>query len=215
MVFGVATPVSDKLAALEAMSEAWLPGRWQTLRSPHTKELAATMVLLPIVLYASQLIYHAIVLDKAVRGITPATVADLGTLDAIPTSKLSSTIFRAVGYGTEVRKAEEGPQNPQPMSYPIIRRYADMPGQKLTPQILQRFRARLRFFPLWQQALAVFALASWFGRRWELLRDPHAAPGRDRSVTGGGQHDVPRIRRSHAHGRCPRSRRPSPGAWKE
>jgi len=78
-----------------------------------------------------------IVLDKAVRGITPATVADLGTLDAIPTSELSSTIFRAVGYGTEVRKAEEGPQNPQPMSYPIIRRYADMPGQKLTPQILQ------------------------------------------------------------------------------
>lgn len=45
MVFGVATQVSDKLAALEAMTEAWLPGRWETLRPPHAKELAATMVL--------------------------------------------------------------------------------------------------------------------------------------------------------------------------
>lgn len=78
-----------------------------------------------------------IVLDKPVRTIQPATIADLGTLDAIPTAKLSSTLFRAVGYGTEVRKAESGPQNPQPMSYPVIRRYADMPGQKLTPQILE------------------------------------------------------------------------------
>lgn len=78
-----------------------------------------------------------VVLDSAVKGVTPATIADLGALDAIPTAQLSSTIFRAVGYGTEVRKAESGPQNPQPMSYPIIRRYADMPGQKLTPQILQ------------------------------------------------------------------------------
>ena len=30
-----------------------------------------------------------------------------------------------------------GPQNPKPQSYPIVRRYVDMPGQKLTPQILQ------------------------------------------------------------------------------
>ncbi|HEX7716782.1 MAG TPA: pyridoxamine 5'-phosphate oxidase family protein [Marmoricola sp.] len=47
MVFGVATPVPDdgKVAALRAMSEAWLPGRWDTLRAPTAKELAATMVL--------------------------------------------------------------------------------------------------------------------------------------------------------------------------
>jgi nitroimidazol reductase NimA-like FMN-containing flavoprotein (pyridoxamine 5'-phosphate oxidase superfamily) len=47
MVFGVATEVSDseKVAALRAMSEAWLPGRWDTLRPATTKELAATMVL--------------------------------------------------------------------------------------------------------------------------------------------------------------------------
>jgi nitroimidazol reductase NimA-like FMN-containing flavoprotein (pyridoxamine 5'-phosphate oxidase superfamily) len=47
MVFGVATevPPDAKVAALRAMSEAWLPGRWDTLRAPTTKELAATTVL--------------------------------------------------------------------------------------------------------------------------------------------------------------------------
>lgn len=78
-----------------------------------------------------------LLLDKAVRDLEPASVAEVGTLDAVPTSQLPSTIFRAVGYGAEVRKADEGPQKPQPMSYPLVRRYADMPGQKLTPQILQ------------------------------------------------------------------------------
>jgi nitroimidazol reductase NimA-like FMN-containing flavoprotein (pyridoxamine 5'-phosphate oxidase superfamily) len=45
VVFGRAVEVADKVAALRAMSEAWLPGRWDTLRPPHAKELAATMVL--------------------------------------------------------------------------------------------------------------------------------------------------------------------------
>lgn len=45
MVFGTAAEVTDKLAALHAMSEAWMPGRWATLRPPHAKELAATLVL--------------------------------------------------------------------------------------------------------------------------------------------------------------------------
>jgi trypsin len=78
-----------------------------------------------------------IVLDEPVVGIEPADIADLGTLDAIPQSRLRTTLFTAVGYGTEVRKPDTGPQKPQPMSYPLIRRYVDMPGQKLTPQILQ------------------------------------------------------------------------------
>ena len=78
-----------------------------------------------------------IVLDKAVTGIAPATLAPVGTLDAIPTSQLRSTLFTAVGYGTEVRKADSGPQKPTPMSYPLIRRYVEMPGQKVTPQIIQ------------------------------------------------------------------------------
>lgn len=78
-----------------------------------------------------------VTLDSPVTDIAPAAIAGLGTLDAIKTSNLSKTLFRAVGYGTEVRKPESGPQKPTPMSYPLIRRYVDMPGQKLTPQILQ------------------------------------------------------------------------------
>jgi hypothetical protein len=80
-----------------------------------------------------------IVLDQPVAsfGSGYPAVAPVGTLDAIKTSDLSKTLFTAVGYGTEVRKPESGPQKPQPMSYPLIRRYVDMPGQKLTPQILQ------------------------------------------------------------------------------
>jgi hypothetical protein len=64
-------------------------------------------------------------------------IAPVGTLDAIAKSDLSKTLFTAVGYGTEVRKPLDGPQKPQPMTYPLLRRYVDMPGQKLTPQILQ------------------------------------------------------------------------------
>lgn len=78
-----------------------------------------------------------IVLDEPVTDIEPAEIAPLGTLDAIAKSNLSKTLFTAVGYGTEVRKPDEGPQKPTPMTYPLIRRVADMPGQKLTPQILQ------------------------------------------------------------------------------
>ncbi|HYF72726.1 MAG TPA: trypsin-like serine protease [Nocardioides sp.] len=76
-----------------------------------------------------------VVLDDPV-GIAPAELADLGTLDAIA-GNLRKTLFRAVGYGTEVRKSDDGPQNPTPQSYPLQRRYVDMPGQKLTAQILQ------------------------------------------------------------------------------
>ena len=50
---------------------------------------------------------------------------------------LGSTLFTAVGYGTEVRQAESGPQKPTPQSYPLIRRYVEMPGQKITPQVIQ------------------------------------------------------------------------------
>lgn len=45
MVLGSARVVTDKLAALEAMSEQWMPGRWSQLRPPTAKELAATLVL--------------------------------------------------------------------------------------------------------------------------------------------------------------------------
>ncbi|MDN4610849.1 S1 family peptidase [Arthrobacter burdickii] len=78
-----------------------------------------------------------IILDEPVTTIEPATVAPVGYLDQFKSPKLNSTIFEVVGYGTEVRKPATGPQKPEPMSFPLIRRYTTSPGQKLTPQILQ------------------------------------------------------------------------------
>jgi hypothetical protein len=78
-----------------------------------------------------------IVLDRPVVGITPAVIAPVHYLDRFTPNVLNTTLFTAVGYGTEVRKAETGPQKPTPMTYPLIRRVAELPGQKLTPQILQ------------------------------------------------------------------------------
>ena len=78
-----------------------------------------------------------IVLDEPVTGIAPATLAPTNYLDQFAQPLLNKTIFEVVGYGTEVRKPESGPQKPQPMSYPLLRRYTTSPGQKLTPQILQ------------------------------------------------------------------------------
>ncbi|MEO7447506.1 MAG: trypsin-like serine protease [Humibacillus sp.] len=78
-----------------------------------------------------------VVLDTAVQGVTPATIAPAGYLDTIAKSQLAHTLFTIVGYGTEVRKPDSGPQKPTPQSYPLIRRVADAPGQKLTTQILQ------------------------------------------------------------------------------
>jgi secreted trypsin-like serine protease len=50
---------------------------------------------------------------------------------------LNSTEFLTIGYGTEVRKADSGPQTPTPQGQPIVRRYTTEIGQKLTSQILQ------------------------------------------------------------------------------
>ncbi len=78
-----------------------------------------------------------VVLDQPVTDIQPATLAPENYLDQYGQPRLNKTIFEVVGYGTEVRKPESGPQKPQPMSYPLIRRYTTSPGQKLTAQILQ------------------------------------------------------------------------------
>ena len=78
-----------------------------------------------------------VVLDRPVEGIEPAEIAPVGYLEQFAQPQLNSTTFTVVGYGTEVRKPEAGPQKPTPMSYPIVRRYTDVVGQKLTPQILQ------------------------------------------------------------------------------
>jgi hypothetical protein len=78
-----------------------------------------------------------VVLDTAPRGLTPAKLAPRNHLDQYAAPALNSTLFRIVGYGTEVRQPDSGPQKPTPESYPLVRRFADEPGQKLTPQILQ------------------------------------------------------------------------------
>jgi hypothetical protein len=76
-------------------------------------------------------------LDQKVTGITPAKIAPTSYLDQFAQPALNHELFTLVGYGTEVRQAESGPQNPTPQSFPIVRRYTDEVGQKLTPQILQ------------------------------------------------------------------------------
>ncbi len=78
-----------------------------------------------------------VVLDEPVSGIAPASIAGLNFLDQFAQPKLNSTLFTIVGYGTEVRKPDGGKQKPTPQSFPLLRRVADAPGQKLTPQILQ------------------------------------------------------------------------------
>ncbi len=78
-----------------------------------------------------------VVLDEPVVGIAPATIAPLNYLNRFSPNVLNKTAFPVVGYGTEVRKPESGPQKPTPMSYPLIRRNTSVIGQKLTPQILQ------------------------------------------------------------------------------
>jgi hypothetical protein len=78
-----------------------------------------------------------VVLDRAVTGITPARLAPTNYLNQFAQPNLNHETFTLVGYGTEVRKSDTGPQTPIPQSYPIVRRYTDEVGQKLTPQILQ------------------------------------------------------------------------------
>ncbi|GAB4098968.1 trypsin-like serine protease [Sinomonas halotolerans] len=78
-----------------------------------------------------------VVLDAPVSGLPVYGIAGLGTLDEIAPGDIPSTIVTAVGYGTEVRKPASGPQKPTPMSYPLIRRYVDMPLQRVMPQVFQ------------------------------------------------------------------------------
>ena len=78
-----------------------------------------------------------IVLDRPVTGITPATIAPRDYLEDFEQPAFNSTVFTMVGYGTEVRKAESGPQKPTPQSYPLVRRVTTEVGQKLAVQVFQ------------------------------------------------------------------------------
>ncbi|GAA3289251.1 pyridoxamine 5'-phosphate oxidase family protein [Dactylosporangium vinaceum] len=45
MVLGACAPVTEKTEALRAVAEHLMPGRWEVIRPPSAKELAATSVL--------------------------------------------------------------------------------------------------------------------------------------------------------------------------
>lgn len=78
-----------------------------------------------------------VVLDHAITNLPTYPIAAGGTLDAVRPGDRSSLVLTAVGYGTEVRKPDSGPQKPAPMSYPLIRRSVDMRFQKLDTQVFQ------------------------------------------------------------------------------
>lgn len=79
-----------------------------------------------------------VVLDDPVPAdVVPATVAPLDYLADFAQPSLNKTYFTLVGYGTEVRKPDTGPQKPTPMSFPLVRRNTTSNGQKLTDQVVQ------------------------------------------------------------------------------
>jgi secreted trypsin-like serine protease len=77
-----------------------------------------------------------IILDEPVA-LPTSPLAPENYLDQFEQPVLNSTEFLTVGYGTEVRQAEEGPQQPAPQRLPLVRRYTTEVGQKLTDQVLQ------------------------------------------------------------------------------
>jgi hypothetical protein len=78
-----------------------------------------------------------VILDQPVTSVPTSTLAPTGYLDTFPQPSLIKQLVRTVGYGTEVRKASGGSQQPTPMSYPLRRQLTDEKPQKLTSQILQ------------------------------------------------------------------------------
>lgn len=76
-------------------------------------------------------------LTQPVAGVTPATIAPRNYLNNYAQPVLNKTNFTLVGYGTEVRKPDSGPQKPTPQRLPLIRRVTTSNGQKLTAQLVQ------------------------------------------------------------------------------
>jgi hypothetical protein len=78
-----------------------------------------------------------VILDQPVTDVPVADLAPTRYLDRFSQHQLIKQLVETVGYGTEARQAESGPQKPTPMSYPLRRQYTLEKPQKLTPQILQ------------------------------------------------------------------------------
>jgi hypothetical protein len=77
-----------------------------------------------------------VILDQA-PALPVAPLAPENYLNRFEQPVLPKTDFLTIGYGTEVRQAETGPQKPTPQREPIVRRFTTEIGQKLTPQVLQ------------------------------------------------------------------------------
>ena len=77
-----------------------------------------------------------VILDVA-PGLPITPLPPQNYLNQFQQPKLNSTEFLTIGYGTEVRQADEGAQAPTPMRQPIVRRFTTEIGQKLTAQVLQ------------------------------------------------------------------------------
>lgn len=77
-----------------------------------------------------------IVLEDPVTSIEPATLAPEGYLDTVSARQLNSSLFTVVGYGAEVRQPTTGPRRPVTEDFPILRRHAEVRGQRVTSQIL-------------------------------------------------------------------------------
>ncbi|MGH2808593.1 MAG: trypsin-like serine protease, partial [Actinomycetota bacterium] len=78
-----------------------------------------------------------VVILETAPGVPSAPLAPENYLNRLNQSTLNATSFLTIGYGTEVRRADSGPQAPTPMRNPIVRRFTTEIGQKLTDQILQ------------------------------------------------------------------------------
>ena len=78
-----------------------------------------------------------VVLDAPAADIPTVSLAPKNYLNEFTPDVLNQTLFEIVGYGTEVRQAESGPQKPLPQPFPLVRRFGEAPGQKLTDQVLQ------------------------------------------------------------------------------
>jgi hypothetical protein len=77
-----------------------------------------------------------IILDEA-PGLPTTPLAPENYLNQFGQPRFNSTEFLTIGYGTEVRQAESGPQKPTPERQPIVRRFTTEIGQKLTQQVFQ------------------------------------------------------------------------------
>lgn len=77
-----------------------------------------------------------VILDEA-PGLPTTPLAPRNYIDRFEQPRLNHTEFLTVGYGTEVRPNETGPQTPIPQREPIVRRFTTEIGQNLTDQILQ------------------------------------------------------------------------------